>query len=228
MIWRILELVWAAVMLIGLPLSARSLGRLLRETPVERMEMYRSSVLSHVVLLVPTLLLDWAGDRAGIHLLLAGVPAMRLLFWTLGTVAACLALWVVMLFEARTRPRNSDQVVLGLLPRTRRELTAFFGVSLAAGFAEEYLLRGFCLGLLALATGSMVLAVVVTTLSFGLAHLYQGPRGAARATALGLVLAIPVVATGSLVPSIIAHAVTDAVSGRWTLGFLRRWGVTAE
>jgi membrane protease YdiL (CAAX protease family) len=228
MIWRTLELVWAIVMLVGLPLSARSLGRLLRETPVGRMDMYRSSVLSEVVLLAPTLLLDLAGDRAGIHLLLAGLPATRLLFWTLGTVAACLVVWVAMLLEAKAHPSDSDQVVLGMLPRTRREFTAFFGVSLAAGFAEEYLLRGYCLGLLALTTGSMLLAVAVTTLSFGLAHLYQGPRGAARATVLGLVLAIPVVATGSLLPSIIAHAATDAASGRWTLRFLRRWGVVAE
>jgi membrane protease YdiL (CAAX protease family) len=228
MIWRILELAWAAALLVGLPLSSRALGRLLRESPIGRMEMYQSAVLSHLVLLVPTMLFDGFGDRAGIRLLLASLPFPRVLLWTLGTVAVCIAVWVAMLFEARAHPGESDKVVLDLLPRTRKEFAAFFGVSLTAGLAEEYLLRGFCLGLLALVTGSVWLAVAVTTLSFGLAHLYQGPRGAARATALGLILAIPVVATGSLVPSMIAHATMDIVSGRWTLGILRRWGVAAE
>jgi membrane protease YdiL (CAAX protease family) len=227
-IWRILELGWAALLLIGLPLSSRALGRMLRETPVGRMEMYRSTVLSHLALLVPTLFFDLAGDRAGVRLLLAGLPFSRLLFWTLGTIALCILAWLAMLFEARAHPGDSDKVVLDLLPRTRREFAAFSGISLSAGLTEEYLLRGFCLGLITLFTGSIWLAVVVTTASFGLAHLYQGPRGAARAALLGLVLAIPVVATGSLVPSMIAHAATDLVSGRWTLGILRRWGVSTD
>lgn len=228
MIWRILELVWAATMLVGLPISARSLGRLLREESIGRMDMYRSTVLSHLVLLAPTVLLDFGGERAGIRLFLTVLPWPRFLLWTLGVLAACIAVWIAMLYEARLQPRGTDKVVLNLLPRTRKELTAFMGVSAAAGLAEEYLWRGFCLGLLALVTGSMVLAVVVTTLSFGLAHLYQGWRGAVRAAVLGLILAIPVAVTGSLAPSIIAHAAMDAVSGRWSLGILRRWGVVTE
>jgi membrane protease YdiL (CAAX protease family) len=228
LIWRILELVWAGAVLVGLPLSSRSLGRRLREAPAGRMDMYASAVLSHAILLAPTLLLDLKGERAGIHLLLGALPLPRFLPWTIGTVAVCVAIWAGMLFEAKLHPEDSDDVVLGMLPRTRREMAAFSGVSLTAGFAEEYLLRGFCLAVVALATGSMWLAAAVTTLSFGLAHLYQGPRGAVRATVLGAALAIPVVVTGSLVPSMIAHAATDLVSGRWTLPILRRWGIATE
>lgn len=228
MIWRILELVWAALLLVGLPFSSRALRRRLREAPVGRMELYQSAAWSHLLLLVPTLSIDLVGDRAGVRLLLKTLPLPTFLLWTLGAVAACVLAWVVMLFETKAHPRDSDKDVVSLLPRTRKESAAFFGVSLTAGFTEEYLLRGFCLGLLALLTGSAVLAVVVTTLSFGLAHLYQGPSGAARATALGAVLAIPVVVTGSLVPSMIAHAAMDIISGRWTLGILRRWGLVTE
>jgi hypothetical protein len=227
-IWRILELVWASLVLIGLPLTSRSLGRRLREAPADRMDLYASAALSHALLLAPTLLLDIEGDRAGIHLLLGVLPFSRFFLWTLGTVAACIAIWAAMLLEAKRHPDASDSVVLGMLPRTRREMAAFAGVSLTAGFAEEYLLRGFCLGVVALWTGSMWLAAGVTTLSFGLAHLYQGWRGAVRAAVLGAALAIPVVATGMLAASMIAHAATDLVSGRWTLRVLRRWGVAPE
>ncbi|MDE3137216.1 MAG: CPBP family intramembrane metalloprotease [Acidobacteriota bacterium] len=228
MIWRILELGWAGVLLIGLPVSSRALGRRLREAPVERMDMYASAVLSHVLLLVPTLLLDLKGDRAGVHLLFEALPWPRFLLWTLGTLGACVAMWMAMLLESKMHPGTSDDVVLAMLPRTKSEMAAFSGVSLTAGFAEEYLLRGFCLAIVALVTGSMWLGAAVTTLSFGMAHIYQGPRGAVRAAALGAVLAIPVVVTGSLVPSIVGHAATDLISGRWTLSILRRWGVATN
>jgi membrane protease YdiL (CAAX protease family) len=227
-IWRILELVWAAAVLVGLPISSRSLGRRLREVRVERMDMYASALLSHVLLLLPTLFLDLTGDRTGIHLLIGQLPFRRLLLWTLGTLAVCIAMWMAALLESKMHPEASDDVVLAMLPRTGREMAAFSGISLTAGFVEEYLLRGFCLGIIALVTGSLWLGAAVTTLSFGLAHLYQGPRGAVRATVLGAVLAIPVVLTGSLVPSMIAHAATDLASGRWTLRILRRWGVATE
>jgi len=136
-IWRILELVWASVVLIGLPLTSRSLGRRLREAPADRMDLYASAALSHALLLAPTLLLDIEGDRAGIHLLLGSLPFSRFFLWTLGTVAACIAIWAAMLIEAKRHPDASDSVVLGMLPRTRREMAAFAGVSLTAGFAEE-------------------------------------------------------------------------------------------
>lgn len=221
-IWNILETAWAGLLLVGLPLSSRALGRRLDEEAPARMDLYLSAALSQLFLLAPTLFLDLAGNRAGVRFLHAPISLPRLFAWTLATLAACVALWLAMVFEAKRRPERSDAVVLNMLPRTRREMAAFSAISLLAGFSEEYLLRGFALAVVALLTGSMLLSAAVTTLSFGLAHLYQGPRGALRATVLGVVLVIPVVVTGSLVPSIIAHSAIDLISGRWTLSLLRR------
>ena len=53
LIWRILELIWASVVLIGLPISSRSLGRRLREAPADRMDLYVSAALSHALLCLP-------------------------------------------------------------------------------------------------------------------------------------------------------------------------------
>lgn len=228
MIWHAAALAWADVILIGLPLSSHSLGRQLREGPVSRMAVYTSAVLSHVVLIVPTLAIDWLGGKAGIRLLVRTLPFPAILLWTLGTLGACVAAWAAMLIEARFRKRGSDRFIFGLLPRTGKEHAAFFGASLSAGFTEEYLLRGFCLALLAGVSGSMALAFVLTSISFGLAHWYQGAAGILRATLLGAILAVPVVATGSMIPSMIAHAATDMISGQWTLKILRSWGVATE
>ncbi len=228
MIWRVVGWIWAAALLIGLPLSSGALGRRLREETVSRMAMYANALLSQLVLLAPTLLIDRAGGEAGIRLMERALPPLPLLVWTLGTVAACAISWAGMLLEARAHREIPDKVVLHLLPRTGRERVVFLCVSVAAGFTEEYLWRGFCLARLAQVSGSLLFALVLTSLAFGLAHLYQGTRGVWRATLLGAVLGIPVVLTGSLVPSMIAHAAIDMISGRWTLEILRSWGIATE
>ena len=53
---------------------------------------------------------------------------------------------------------------------------------------------------------------------FGAGHSYQGKKGAIRATLVGAVLSLFVVATGWLVPAMIIHALVDASSG--TVGYL--------
>jgi membrane protease YdiL (CAAX protease family) len=219
-IGRILELVWVAALLVGWPLSSLAVKKQLESGPVPRMSVYVSAALSEVLMAALTLAADLAGSHTGVQALRKMLPFSALLLWTLGTVATCVVAWAAMLAEARVRPRSSDRVVFEMLPRTRAERRAFFGVSLLAGLGEEYVVRGFCLGVIALLSGSLAAAYVVTTVAFGLGHLYQGRSGAMRAMVLGAILAVPVVATGSLLPSIIAHAATDIISGRWTLRFL--------
>jgi len=57
------------------------------------------------------------------------------------------------------------------------------------------------------------LAITIVTISFALQHGLQDTIGIARAFVLGCILAIPVLVTGALLPSIIAHSVVDAFSG---------------
>ena len=62
--------------------------------------------------------------------------------------------------------------------------------------------------------GAMALAVVL----FGIGHAYQGRKGATRATLAGAVLAAIALATGSVIPGMIVHALVDVGSG--TVGYL--------
>jgi hypothetical protein len=222
------EFAWAGVLLMLLPVSARGLGRRLAHERPARMDFYLSAAASHLLLLAPTLAVDFFAGRGGIAFLLHGLAPERFALWTLATLAACAAVWLLMLLETKRGRAQGDEVALAMLPRTPRERLAFSGVSLSAGFVEEYLLRGFCLGAVLVASGSMVAAVAVTTVSFGLAHLYQGWRGTAGAMLLGAILAVPVAVTGSLLPSIIAHAATDLLSGFCALPMLRAWRVPIE
>lgn len=98
-----------------------------------------------------------------------------------------------------------------LLPRTQRERRWFAGVALTAGICEEVLYRGVLLVVAALllpAVPVWVLALGVAGV-FGLAHVYQGAAGVVVTTMMGAVLGLLVVATGSLLPAVVAHAALD-------------------
>jgi membrane protease YdiL (CAAX protease family) len=100
-----------------------------------------------------------------------------------------------------------------IVPRGRTEANAFAARPATAGVCEEILYRGLLLGALAPALGLWP-AVALTSLVFGLGHAYQGVSGILKATAVGLVMALLVVFSGSLWTAIVLHAAIDLTSGR--------------
>jgi membrane protease YdiL (CAAX protease family) len=99
-----------------------------------------------------------------------------------------------------------------ILP-TRAELPEWIALTLLAAVAEEITYRGLLFGILATATGSVVLASVLCAASFGAAHAPQGIRSQAVIGTLSLVLHGVVIATGSLLPAMVVHAVANIISG---------------
>ena len=148
--------------------------------------------------------------------------------WRMGVaiafVIAALALTVVQLWSVlrlpiarRVAARPKLGSVAAMLPHTRAEEGWFLSLSLTAGFCEELLFRGYLAWFFAPWIGyaaAMSLAVVL----FGLGHAYQGRKGATRATLAGAVMAVIALATGSIIPGIIVHALIDVGSG--TVGYL--------
>ena len=100
-----------------------------------------------------------------------------------------------------------------LLPETRLEYALFLALCLLIGLVEEFLFRGFALFTLAGFLHSKMSAVAIVTVFFALQHGIQDAIGIARAFVLGILLVIPILVTGSLLPSVIAHAIIDAFSG---------------
>lgn len=103
-----------------------------------------------------------------------------------------------------------------ILPRTTGEMLVFVGVALTAGLWEELMYRGFLIWFIAPYTG-IIVAIVLSSLIFGLGHGYQGPRGIARTFVLGALFAIAYVCTQSLWWIMAAHALVDLWGG--TLGW---------
>lgn len=114
--------------------------------------------------------------------------------------------------EARAGVRGQFGSTVAILPRTRAELGLFGGLSLTAGFCEEFLFRGYFVWVFAPWLGWWGAAAVSAVL-FGVLHIYQGWGGVIRTGATGVLLTLVVALTGSLWPAIVLHALVDVGSG---------------
>jgi Type II CAAX prenyl endopeptidase Rce1-like len=223
----ILSWLWIALLLIGQPLAALRGRRRVATNAVPRMRLYRGSAIGIGGIGVVTLILDLADDRRALGSVVRG-RSVALVAWTLVTTLACALLWVGVQWARRLRWEVLDPGYVHLLPRTGSERLAFAGLALLAGFAEEYAVRGFSFWHLADATGSLPLAAAVTTAGFGLGHAYQGPTGILRTTLAGIILVVPVVFSGLLLPSMVGHAALDTLTGFGTLPLLVAWGLLPD
>lgn len=121
--------------------------------------------------------------------------------------------------------KAKQRVLLGdlvqFLPRSSMEFRYFVGLSITAGIVEELIYRGFLLWYLALYVPLWV-AVLLSSLIFGIGHGYQGVTGAIKTLLVGAAFAVMYVATGSIWLPIVAHAVLDILQGATILELLRR------
>lgn len=102
--------------------------------------------------------------------------------------------------------------VAHLLPQTRRQLWAFRGAAVSAGFTEEVVYRGWLLGVLTPLVGPW-LAVPGAALVSGAAQLQQGAKALARGTLFGLVTGLAFALTGNLWGLVVAHVAIDLIGG---------------
>lgn len=215
------ELAWPARALLALlvgPLPALAVvqARALAEAgPVPRIAMYVSSMISLWILAAVTILAAAASGFTRRLLGLTLIDARAVLWWSLLCLTAAAAIYLAgRLLRIREPP-----LLEAILPLTLREKLWFIPLSVSAGICEEVIFRGFAVSALTAATGNTWLAAIITSGLFGMLHAYQGSIGVARTAALGFVLSLPVLLTGSLIPGILAHTLID-IAGGW---FGRRW-----
>ena len=112
---------------------------------------------------------------------------------------------------AKAVPNGS---VNNLLPRSRKERKYWSFVSLTAGICEEITFRGFLFFLLQMIFPNMpmLLILAVTSVVFGVAHMYQGVRGMIRTGLVGALFGGLFLVTGSLIPAMFLHFISDISS----------------
>ena len=109
--------------------------------------------------------------------------------------------------------RKQLAYVQWLMPTTAKECRYFvLGVSITSGICEELLFRGYLMHMLAdiMPTYGVVL---LSSIAFGLPHIYQGPIHILRTAIFGVVMALIYLATDSIIVPIVLHAMLDMYGG---------------
>jgi membrane protease YdiL (CAAX protease family) len=114
--------------------------------------------------------------------------------------------------EVRAGARQQIGNLTSVLPHTRPELVWFGGLSLTAGFCEEFLFRGYFIWALAPWLGWWGAAALSVALFAGW-HAYQGWQGVLRTGVVGALFTWVVAMSGSLWPAIALHALLDLGQG---------------
>jgi membrane protease YdiL (CAAX protease family) len=140
--------------------------------------------------------------------------------WWIGC-GLTLAAGILFILQAVTILRSPERIeearrqiepLKALLPHTESEARAFAGLAVTAGLCEELMYRGFLLAYLSSVT-NLWLAVILSSIAFGLGHLYQGKAGIAKTAVIGLIMAGLCLLTRSLWAPMLLHALIDLTSG---------------
>ena len=200
--------------LLGVLLPALALAQLplLGMIDVGRASIYRGSCVTILAVGGVAAALGWLSNGEFLPGLVAVSPP-DLFFWTAAATGGGLALIGISQALDQDPWGSSPGFVLRLIPRTSREKRLFAGLSVIAGFGEEVAYRGYLLSTLELLGLSPWIAAILSSAAFGLLHAYQGAAGIVRTGLTGLLLVLPVFATGSLIPSILAHACINLIAG---------------
>lgn len=122
--------------------------------------------------------------------------------------------------ERRERLRSSKSSMIAFIPHTRAEYAWFQAVSVSAGICEELIYRGFLVWAFR-PWLTLWGAVLVSVVSFGFAHAYQGREGAVSAGVVGAAFSVLAILTGSIVPGMLIHALMDHLGSRTYYPILR-------
>jgi uncharacterized protein len=136
-----------------------------------------------------------------------GIGVVLWLLWMIG-------MYLYALLASASGPQQHIQdIVRAMLPRTGLDLTFWIVMSVAAGFCEEIVFRGYLLRQFHAMSNSMPVAVIGQALLFGVVHSYQGIAGVIVVSFFGLSLGCVAAWRRSLRPGLITHAIYDALIG---------------
>jgi membrane protease YdiL (CAAX protease family) len=208
----LIAILWTAIIILGAPIAGIVARRPLAVQQKPRVLIYVGSAVNLLFIGAITIVIGAYQGSKAVRSLNWAMSLPRLVAWSLGLTVASIFITLAVFALRRKLNRPPSPIVMSLLPQTRGERAMFLLLCLLVGFVEEFLFRGFAFFTISGLAGLSIAGSIVT-ISFALQHGIQDAIGIMRAFVLGAVLIVPVVITGSLLPSIIAHAVVDGFSG---------------
>ena len=217
MLARVLLVLFILFLVVGVPALSLSTARDSRLRQMPRLALYLSAAISQWVLASVGLLIFFLSSLSAFSIGFRSLAPVTALIWAGALVALSVTgIGLGLFLECRGWWPAESELVHLLIPQTLQE--KFWSVVLlapTAALCEEFLYRGFLLAQLSQWLRSGTSAWAASSLAFGLAHVYQGWNGMVRASLLGALLAYPVVHSGSLYPSMLAHGLIDALALAW-------------
>lgn len=188
-----------------------------RVEPGERLSLYFSTIAFQWIAAAVAAWRAWAHGYTATQLGLT-IPGRFKLFaiTTCGAVAIFVLQWLNLRRMGRsTSPLRGPIQALAerILPQSAMEVIPFLALALTAGICEEFLYRGFGMAAISRAGLPSVVVILLSSVLFGLAHLYQGRAGFVSTMVLGILFGISRIALGSLLPVIVWHVAVDVVAG---------------
>jgi len=215
--------IWLIFFVLGVILPWRGRARLKtllampRVGAMERIVLYASTIAFQWVIVAVVAWRAWVHGYTAGELGLTAHDGTRLAIGSIvGATTIATFHWFNLRRVGRMPPnsRGSIQAIAErILPQSTMELLPFLALAITAGLCEEFLYRGFAMAVLTRLGVVAWVAVLVSSILFGLAHLYQGRGGLVSTMLVGIVLGIGRVVYGSLVPVIFWHAAVDIVAG---------------
>ncbi|MCU1239369.1 MAG: Abortive infection protein [Candidatus Acidoferrum typicum] len=183
----------------------------------ERLSLYFSTIAFQWIAAAVAAWRAWAHGYTATQLGLAMPGRFRLLAITVFGAALIVTLqWLNLRRMGRSAsPLRGPLQALAerILPQSTKELIPFLGLALTAGICEEFLYRGFAMAVISRTGLPTGVAVLLSSILFGLAHLYQGRAGFVSTMVLGILFGISRAVLGSVLPVIVWHVGVDVVAG---------------
>lgn len=215
-----LDVALFAFLLLFMPAFAAWSGARLRRTPLDhtrRMRRYWQTVMRGWIVALALIAIWSVAKRPWVELGLDWPVG----FWGLCGFGLGVLLSIVLAVEFMRIPKlvgtkletlKARMRDVHILPHQKSELLLFVVMALTAGVWEELAYRGFLMWFLAPLSG-LTGAIIISSLIFGLGHLYQGWKGVLRTAVVGLVFAIGFAVSHSLWWLMVVHALLDIFGG---------------
>lgn len=210
-----------AVLAVLLPLRGRRrLQKLLalpKIGPRERLSLYASTIAFQWLAFGVVAWRSWARGLTLDQLGLVVHGPLRIL---IASFVGAATLGCFQWFNLRRMGRTSGKaskfmkaLAERILPQSTAEFLPYLGLALTAGICEEFLYRGFAMAALARTGLAPWGVVLVSSIFFGLAHLYQGRGGLLSTLVVGAVFGTARIAYDGTIPVMVWHFAVDAVAG---------------
>jgi len=214
---------WLIFIVLGVALPWRGRMRLQKlmalpgTTTRDRLALYISTITFQWVAVAAT---AWRAFARGLTLEELGMVIHgrgRILFVAIVGAATLGSLqWLNLRRMSRTSGKARDfmqALAERILPRSRVELLPFLALAVTAGICEEFLYRGFAMAALTRVGLPVWGVVLISSILFGLAHLYQGRGGLVSTLVIGTVFGTARIAYDGFAAVGLWHIAIDAVAG---------------